>query len=245
LNAQLAGIAARVDSCGFAFVPQAEMLSLLPQMALDDWSQFAATWNQLGPDGYMADGGRYRRRRYAVYRLKARSLERQPHQPHYQSRDYNRLNGGIQRWFEPVTEAAAQNPVTLAMLELCQMLFSGLETNAARERHVEMHQFRIEPAADETSYPTPEGMHRDGVEWVCVLLVGRSNVEDGVTQVHDHQGRELGAFTLSNPLDTVFLDDRRVLHGVTGVQRIDSYQAGFRDVFVVTFSGPGGPAAAR
>ena len=29
---------------------------------------------------------------------------RKPHQPHYQSRDYNALNGGIARWFEPVLE---------------------------------------------------------------------------------------------------------------------------------------------
>ncbi|MFP5433366.1 MAG: hypothetical protein ACLGIM_09650, partial [Alphaproteobacteria bacterium] len=31
-----------------------------------DWHAFAASWNDLGPDLYMADGGRYRRRRHAV-----------------------------------------------------------------------------------------------------------------------------------------------------------------------------------
>ena len=29
-------------------------------------------------------------------------IHRKPHQPHYQSRDYNPLNGGIERWFAPV-----------------------------------------------------------------------------------------------------------------------------------------------
>jgi len=246
LNARLAAIASRIKRDGFAFVPQVEMLDLLPQVALGVWSQFAGAWKDLGPDLYMADGGRYRRRRYAVYRLTATTLERQGHQPHYQSRDYNVLNGGVQRWFKPIAKTVAESPVTVAVLDMCQALFSGLEAKAAREdRHVELHQFRIEPAADEIGYPTPEGLHRDGVDWVCVLLVSRSNVEDGVTRIHDDEGRELGAFTLSAPLDAVFLDDRRVLHDVTAIRRLDSHRPGSRDVIVITFKKPADtPAAA-
>ena len=57
----------------------------------------------------MADGGRYRKRRHAVFAVTASGIARQPAQPHYQSRDYNTLNGGIERWFEPVTEQAASS----------------------------------------------------------------------------------------------------------------------------------------
>ena len=90
---------------GYRFVRAAEMRDLLEQAgALTDWPEFAATWNDLGPDTYMADGGRYRKRRHAVFAVTASGIVRQPAQPHFQSRDYNTLNGGIERWFEPVTE---------------------------------------------------------------------------------------------------------------------------------------------
>ena len=58
-----------------------------------------------GLDLYMADGGRYRRRRFAAFDAVSGTVTRKPHQPHYQSRDYNPLNGDIERWFEPVSGA--------------------------------------------------------------------------------------------------------------------------------------------
>ena len=45
---------------GFAFARAGEMRGSLG--ALTDWHAFAASWNDLGLDTYMADGGRYRRR---------------------------------------------------------------------------------------------------------------------------------------------------------------------------------------
>ena len=34
---------------------------------LSDWDAFAHSWNALELDRYMADGGRYRRRRHATF----------------------------------------------------------------------------------------------------------------------------------------------------------------------------------
>src|ERR1700754_3178861 len=91
---------------GFAFLSAAAMRPLLlASGALSDWDAFRASWNDLALDTYMADGGRYRRRRHAVYAAGDDGLVRMPHQPHYQSLDYNTLNGGVARWFEPITDA--------------------------------------------------------------------------------------------------------------------------------------------
>src|SRR6185437_16215333 len=87
---------------GFAFVEAAAMAAILERTGLDDWPAFAESWNDLGLDTYMADGGRYRRRRHAAFAVSADGAARKPHQPHYQSRDYNPLNGGLARWFEPI-----------------------------------------------------------------------------------------------------------------------------------------------
>lgn len=219
---------------GYRFVRAADMRAMLEQAgALTDWADFAASWNDLGPDTYMADGGRYRKRRHAVFTATAGATVRQPAQPHYQSRDYNTLNGGIERWFDPVTERIGAGDTMSTVLSFCRTLFS--QVTPARTWHVEVHQFRIEARCDQTGRPTPEGMHRDGVDYVLVLLVNRTNIVSGVTSVHDLTGKELGEFTLTQPFDAALVDDARVMHGVTPVEPLDPSTPGYRDVLVVTF----------
>jgi hypothetical protein len=199
-----------------------------------EWERFAASWADLRPDGFMADGGRYRKRRHAVYAAApGKPLARAPHQPHFQARAYNQLNGGIERWFEPVTPETGEGPALTALLTGARGVFEELAPNTAW--HVEVHQFRIEARLDEAGQPTPEGMHADGVDYVMVMMVGRENVEGGVTGIQI-DGRQEASFTLSCPCDAVLLDDRRVMHGVTPIHPLDPARPGHRDVLVLTFA---------
>lgn len=222
---------------GYACVRAPTLHEVLAEAGLRDWEGFAASWDALGQDMYMADGGRYRSRRFAAFSVGAGSVARKPHQPHYQSRDYNRLNGGIARWFDPVTDAIAAHPATQSIIRVCDALFTGLTPAERRPRswHVEMHQFRIAASADAEGKPTPEGMHRDGVDWVLVLLVRRENVASGETSIADGAGTPLGSFTLTEPMDAALVDDRRVQHGVTAIRPIDPSRPAWRDVLVLTF----------
>jgi hypothetical protein len=209
--------------------------ALLGPDAVADWATFAGSWNDLGLDGFMADGGRYRKRRFAAFDAAPGSVIRKPHQPHYQSRDYNALNGGVQRWFEPVLDSIADHPATRAVIDAGLALFHPITADPPATWHVELHQFRIEARAGEAGLPTPEGAHRDGVDWVIVMLIDRVNVESGVTDIFAPDGKSLGAFTLTAPGDAVFLDDHRVLHGVTPIRPHDPATPALRDVLVVTY----------
>lgn len=238
----LSEIAAPLARDGFVFVRADAMKSIIEGEGLVDWASFASTWNDLGVDTYMADGGRYRRRRFGAFAARSSTqptlpgLRRKPHQPHYQSRDYNALNGGVARWFSPLTDAVAAHPAMTAILTTCHDLFDGLTPEATRpeEWHVEVHQFRIETGPEE-GRPTPEGMHRDGVDWVLVMLVRRENIASGVTMMEDVAHRPLGSFTLTEPMDSALVDDERVFHGVTPLGRLDPSLPAYRDVLVVTF----------
>jgi hypothetical protein len=221
---------------GFARLAGKATLDLLGPPSPADWLAFAASWDDLGPDLYMADGGRYRRRRHATFRLSGAAAERQPHQPHYQSRDHNRLNGDIERWFEPVTPEIERNPVMAAVFNLCGDVFARAGGRQPRQPwRIEVHQFRIEASAASEGRPTPEGFHRDGVDWVFVMLVGRRNAAEGVTKIGTADGRPLGAFALAQPGDAIWLDDARVLHGVTPIHPLDTAAPAYRDALVVTF----------
>jgi hypothetical protein len=233
----LAAIAGAIGGNGYVFVQAPEMHALLETAGLRDWGTFAASWDNLGVDTYMADGGRYRRRRFAALRASSAGIVRKPHQPHYQSRDYNPLNGGIERWFEPISDPVARHPAMAAILRTTHALFDRVTPAEIRPAawHVELHQFRIEARPGEEGRPTPEGMHRDGVDWVLVLMVRRDNIASGETTIYDLLKRPLGSFTLTAPLDAALVDDSRVYHGVTAVTPLDPRLPAYRDVLVVTF----------
>lgn len=220
---------------GFAFLTADHMRDLLQAQALSDWAAFAASWNELAPDTYLAARGRHRRRRHAVFSADTTGeIRRQPHQPHYQSLSYNTLQGDIQRWFEPVQPAIVEGASLHRILTFSRELFGALAPDT-RHWHVEVHQFRIEARADEAGEPTPEGVHRDGVDYVLVLLIDRENIESGTTTIHGHDGNLLGSFTLTHALDAALVDDARVFHGVTAVTPLDPQKPAHRDVLVVTF----------
>jgi len=220
---------------GFAFVPATAMRGLLDAATLADWPAFAASWHRLGNDDYLAARGRQRRRRHAVFAVDAGgAIRREPHQPHYQSTTYNHLQGGIERWFEPLEPAVAEGASLARILAFCRDGFGALRPDVARWR-AEVHQFRIEARTDAAGEPTPEGMHRDGVDYVLVLMIERANIERGTTSIHAGDHRELGSFTLAQPFDAALVDDHRVYHGVTPVIARDGALPSHRDVLVVTF----------
>jgi hypothetical protein len=237
-------LSATIVAEGYAFVHAATMRDLLERTGpLADWPSFAASWDALELDEYMADGGRYRRRRHAVYTAAGAAIERQPHQPHYQALAYNPLHGGVERWFEPIAPDVGAGDSLLTILEFCRSLFGGL-TPAVEEWRIEVHQFRIEARPGEQGRPTPEGLHRDGVAYALVLLITRHNIARGVTAIHALDGVALGHFTLAEPMDAAIVDDARVAHGVTPVEAVVADEPAYRDVLVVTFIDAGRAAPA-
>ena len=232
----LGAAAAQVRAAGFAFVAGPTVRDWLQgAQPLAHWQRFAASWSCLGPDSYLAAHGRQRRRRHAVFAAGRQGpAELQPHQPHFQGLEYNPLQGDIERWFEPVLPEVAGSAELGRILEAGRDFFGSLAPGTKSWR-IEVHQFRIEPGADAPGEPTPEGVHRDGVDFVLVLMVDRHNIAKGTTKIHAGDGCELGSFTLAAPFDAALVDDRRVLHGVTPVLALDRSQPSHRDVLVVTY----------
>ncbi|MBL8524238.1 MAG: 2OG-Fe dioxygenase family protein [Betaproteobacteria bacterium] len=219
---------------GFCFVPAREAEPLLGGVDAS-WQLFADSWNGMPLDTYMADGGRYRRRRYATLSMAANSnvAQLEPHQPHYQSTDYNALNGGVARHYEPIADSVIGGPVMTSLFALCADVFNRLSPDTPW--HIEVHQFRIEALPNQHGLPTPEGVHRDGVDYVMVMMVKRHNIAEGTTTIHAPDARQLASFTLTEPLDMTLVDDHRCLHGVTPVVPIDAAKPAYRDVLVITF----------
>jgi len=143
------------------------------------------------------------------------------------------LHGGFERWFEPVEPAVAAAPAWTTLISRLGQLFAEVRPTASW--FIETHQFRIDTAAG-VGRPTPEGAHRDGVDFVVVLLIARHAVKGGETRVFDANGPHGLRFLMEQPLTTVLLDDARVIHETTPILPLDANdKSGFRDTLVLTY----------
>lgn len=216
---------------GYAVLGPAEFCSWLPADPTE-LEALRPSWNRLLPDTYLRDGGRYRRRRHSCYHATATELTLVPHRAHWQPVEYNALHGGMRRMFEPVDPATVASPAWPALLRT----LAGWCSRLAGERpwYVEAHQFRID-TGDGIGRPTPEGAHRDGVDYVAVILVGRHGIKGGETRVFEADGPAGQRFTLAEPWALLFLDDARVIHESTPIQPLREGGQGHRDTLVLTF----------
>ena len=207
----------------------------LPENWVRDWGDLASAWHRLPPDAHLKDGGSYRQRRHAcfVQDVTANSLMQTPHRAHWQPTDYNALHGGFERWFEPVEAQVANASAWTDLIAGFGKLFAQVQ--AVDEWFVEAHQFRIDTAGG-VGRPTPEGAHRDGVNFVVVLLVARHGVKGGETRVFDANGPQGVRFLMCEPLTALLLDDARVIHETTPIfpDHADG-EKGYRDTLVLTY----------
>jgi hypothetical protein len=140
----------------------------------------------------------------------------------------------MHRWFEPMQADVVAHPAWGRLLIALAERFSQLKP--VRTWYVEAHQFRID-TAEGIGRPTPEGAHRDGVDFVAVFLVGRKGISGGETRVFEADGPHGQRFTLIEPWTLLLLDDARVIHESTPIQPLAGY--GHRDTLVLTYRSGG------
>lgn len=226
-------LADAVRSHGYGVLRPAGLASFAgyPLSALES---LQADWNGLPLDNFLKDIGRYRRRRHSCFVVEQTNVTQVPHRAHYQPQEYNALHGGILRLFEPISEHTLAQPVwsklLLSIAQVCSVI------KGEQSWYVEAHQFRID-TRNGIGRPTPEGAHRDGVDFVAILLAGRKNISGGESRIFEINGRHGQRFTLSEPWTLLLLDDQRVIHESTPIQ--PTAEGGYRDTLVLTFRAGG------
>lgn len=221
LRGQGYGVLNPAGTCEFAQCDLADLNALQP------------SWNQLPPDQYLLDGGRYRSRRHSCF-IVNETVEQVPHRGHWQPVEYNALHGGMVRMFDPIDPVVIAKPAWKKLLHAIGQTCS--QVKGAQPWYVEAHQFRIDTAHG-IGRPTPEGAHRDGVDFVAILLVAREQVKGGESRIFEANGAAGQRFTLTEPWTLLLLDDVRVIHESTPIQ--PTGPNGHRDTLVLTYRAAG------
>lgn len=229
-------VTATLRQRGYAVLAPVDVAALCG-VAVDALNALSPSWDDLPADDYLRDGGRYRQRRHACFLVGAQGCVQVPHRAHYQPLDYNALHGGLERWFAPI---AADTIVTTTWTSLLQTLGRCFgEVRPCDPWYVEAHQFRID-TRDGIGRPTPEGAHRDGVDFVAVFIVNRHAIRGGETRVFEADGPDGQRFTLAESWSLLLLDDTRMIHETTPIQpEQPDGEEGHRDTLVLTYRADG------
>ena len=215
----------------------ADDYSIIPQLT-DAKLDFWADWNDLEPDNYLKDGANFRFRRFAYFYFLPCTDEVRPFKktPYFQSSELNSYAGDIQRKFVHLNDSILTNQFLHELIKINFHQFPVSEEMTQKPWKLDVHQIRIVATSDEAGEPTPEGIHHDENEFVCMHLIKRHNIDDGVNTIYDNSSKPLESFTLTDPMDSLIVWDPHVMHGVSSVRPHNSDEKAFRDMLLIGYS---------
>ena len=202
------------------------------------------SWDALPPDAHLRDGGRYRRRRHCELRRRRRGTSALVAAARALAADRIQRPAWRHRALVRADRGRRASPRRRGAASCCafgRSLASRLK--GAQPWYVEAHQFRID-TTDGIGRPTPEGAHRDGVDFVAVVLVDRAG----------HQGRRDARLRRRRSGRAALHDARAVDDARSSTTRASSTRArrssrsrryGHRDTLVLTFRAGGFQGASR
>lgn len=221
---------------GYSLVQAQDML--MSEELRAQWQHLLTEYSALPRDNYLPDNGLYRYRRYDsfYYHPQKNDLLRLPHQDYFQSTDINQVTGGIVRKFAPLTDETAGNPFLHALIRFDFAHFPLASPDWFQHTwQVDVHQIYVVAPAGAEGHPTPEGVHRDGAEFVTVHLAVLDNATGGEVSIYDDDKKHLDSFTLESVLDSYLFNDAILWHGVKPIQSCDGIAPAQRGILTFDF----------
>ena len=183
-------------------------------------------FRELPVDPYIKDN--YRFRRLSRFTVSGNELIKLPHGYLYQSKNYNPLMGDIKREFAEIDDQLIKldsfKMMVLAFIDSCKI---------HPEAEIGIHQIRTTCSPTSYGNPAPEGIHRDGTDFIAIFSVDRENIQGGETHLYVTRKEKPVFRKILNPGELLLVNDHEFLHFTTSIQPITA-QAGSRDVFVIT-----------
>ena len=191
---------------------------------LEGFKQF---FRQLPVDPYIK--GKYRFRRLSRFLVTANEVTKLPHGYLYQSKQYNPLLGDVKRGFAELDDELIEldefKKLVWEFRHYCKL-------NSAVE--IGVHQIRTTCSPNNFGNPAPEGIHRDGCDFVGIFSIDRSNIEGGETHLYTAKKEKPVLKKVLHPGEILLVNDRDYFHFTTPIKPTSPGE-GTRDVFVLTY----------
>lgn len=205
------------------------------------WLSLTIDYADLPADEYLPGGARYRYRRYGRFRFSPSDgeLSRLPHEDYFQSANINRVTGGFIRRFSPLLDTTFDNRF---LQELIRFNFSQLpieDSLQLRENwEVQAHLIRVTADLSAQGHPTPEGIHRDGAEFVTVHLAELLNARGGEVSIYADDRQLLTTFRLAKVLDSYLFNDANLWHAAEPISPAAPEHGAIRSILTFDYHFP-------
>jgi hypothetical protein len=187
---------------------------------------FKPFFNNLPVDPYIK--GDYRLRRLSRFVVSDDRVIKLPHGYLFQPKEYNPLVGDIKREFSELDDALVELDIfknlVLAFSDSCKL---------HPEAEIGVHQIRTTCSPDNMGNPAPEGIHRDGTDFIGIFSVDRENIQGGETHLYTAKKEKPVFSKVLSPGELLLVNDHDFLHFTTPIKPQIEAQ-GTRDVFVLT-----------
>ena len=202
------------------------LMFTVSQLNLQNIDSFKQFFNELPVDPYVK--GKYRFRRLSRFTAAGNQLVKLPHGYLFQSKEYNPLVGDIKREFAEIDDALTQlddfKKLVFAFIDACKL---------HPEAEIGVHQIRTTCSLNNFGNPAPEGIHRDGTDFIGILSVNRENIQGAETHLYVEKKEKPVFKKILNPGELLLVNDREFFHFTTPIKPTSDVQ-GVRDVFVLT-----------
>ena len=198
---------------------------------------FMKSFNDLPPDKYIPNNDPVTRsRKYA--NIKIDVTDNYEYLLHYTKNDVFQQkvddNRGVKRQFELIDSYHINQPWILNFLTQISAL-SVLNHNyykghkKIKEVDIHLHQVRQTAYSDMSAHNSPEGIHRDGCDYiVSAMVVMRNNVIGGESIIYD-QNKMINYKTILDDQEGIYQEDTKQWHYVTPIETVGK-GIGFRDI---------------
>ncbi len=187
-------------------------------------SPLQTLFHNIPKDPYIQEGYRYKS--LARCRVKGNSIEKQPHTPLFQNKNINPVNGGLVRVYPEINNLNATQEALLLFTNAFKIDYSY---------EILVQAQRTKCTNKKKGITTPEGFHRDDIDFLAIVCVNQYNISGSETQLKDNQGKIVFKKVL-NPGEILLIDDSKLLHYTSNitVRNPNLNHFGFRDVLIIS-----------
>lgn len=194
-------------------------------ISLEIRNELANSFDDLPRDPYTPGGSR--RRRFCQYQLQWGNndweIRKLPLRPFIQPKKNNGLVGGVARYFKDID---------IDLMPYIREMLRVVMPDSQIGWQVNAHLIRVDASQDEHGIPAPEGPHRDGVDYIMMLCVNRTNALGGETTIYDDNKNLILRKTLQEG-DAIIIEDRKLIHDASQVGVHDRTLSAQRDMLIL------------
>jgi len=175
-------------------------------------------------DTYVHDGTRFKD--IARFQVDSGHVTKSRHGPLFHPTNSGSYGGLTERRYSEVPDNEIES-----LTEPIEIFARAAGIATGREILLQRQRVSIGPSG--ISLTVREGPHQDGVKKLALLCVSRANITGGISLIYD-KNRTITFAGILKPGEMLFIDDAKIWHDASPIQRLDPSCPGHRDILIIT-----------